>query len=446
MGPHNLLVVVLLGLLSLVSAFTGDVEKRSFKVSQVRNANFVGRNGPKELAKAYRKYRVPVPDNLAKAAAFQEARLKKRSLELQKRRVEYLAPTSKASPFRPVRGSSAARRSVAGLVGWGSSTFGRVSVPVANEGDRTVWSRQQKQRNQTGQVVAAPERNDVEYLSKVRIGGQEVTLDFDSGSSDLWVKSVNPSDTDPNSRASFDPRKSKTFKIQQGQNFTISYGDGSGARGLVGTDVVEIGGVKVENQAVELATEITQQFVDDVNTDGLLGLAFSQLNAVKPQKQKTFFDNVASSLEAPVIFVDLKKGQNGSYTFGKIDNSVVDGQMTYVPCNTTKGFWAVKSDSFSVGNGPRQNAAPGTHAVVDTGTTITLSAPEVAEAYYKQVRGAQFNQQQGGFTFPCNSTLPELHLDINGLYNATVKGENMNLGDVGDGSKSPAGLKSGLLI
>jgi hypothetical protein len=38
-----------------------------------------------------------------------------------------------------------------------------------------------------GQVQAAPEPNDAEYLSQVSIGGQTVTMDFDTGSSDLYV-------------------------------------------------------------------------------------------------------------------------------------------------------------------------------------------------------------------------------------------------------------------
>jgi hypothetical protein len=39
----------------------------------------------------------------------------------------------------------------------------------------------------TGTVAAVPEPNAAEYLSPVNIGGQTVTLDFDTGSSDLCV-------------------------------------------------------------------------------------------------------------------------------------------------------------------------------------------------------------------------------------------------------------------
>ncbi len=51
----------------------------------------------------------------------------------------------------------------------------------------------------------------------------------------------------------FDPKKSSTFKKAQGQEWKIQYGDGSSASGDVGTDVVTIGGLKIENQSIELA-------------------------------------------------------------------------------------------------------------------------------------------------------------------------------------------------
>jgi hypothetical protein len=76
----------------------------------------------------------------------------------------------------------------------------------------------------------------------------------------------------------FDATKSTSFKKSDGLQWSISYGDGSGAAGTVGTDKVTIGGVSVEGQTVELANAVSRSFVEDTNTDGLVGLAFSNLN------------------------------------------------------------------------------------------------------------------------------------------------------------------------
>lgn len=135
--------------------------------------------------------------------------------------------------------------------------------------------------NGSGTVAANPGQNAALFLSPVDIGGQTLNLDFDSGSSDLWVFSTDLPPQAIGQHSAFDASKSKNFKVMQGAQFSISYGDGSGAAGTVGTDKVTIGGVTVQNQAVELANAVSQSFIQDTNTDGLVGLAFSKLNTGK---------------------------------------------------------------------------------------------------------------------------------------------------------------------
>lgn len=75
----------------------------------------------------------------------------------------------------------------------------------------------------------------------------------------------------------FDPSKSSTYKPLQGYSWNIGYQDGSGATGVVGTDTVVVGDTTVHNQAVELATQVSSEFLSD-SSDGLIGLAFSSVN------------------------------------------------------------------------------------------------------------------------------------------------------------------------
>ncbi|KAK3948335.1 aspartic peptidase domain-containing protein [Pseudoneurospora amorphoporcata] len=378
-------------LLSLVVA--APLTKRSFKIERVRNPNFKGRNGPRELLKAYRKYRMPVPQPLLDAMNNQT----NGTLPIITTITETDTAQKCCTPNTPQPGASGSS---------GTEAAGEVGV-----------------------VTATPEQDDVEYLAPVKIGGQTINLDFDSGSSDLWVFNTQLSPQITRGHQVYNPAASKTFKLLQGQTFSISYGDGSAASGNVGTDVVEIGGVAVQNQAVELATKVSQTFIQDTQNNGLLGLAFSKLNTVQPQQQKTFFDNVLPSLAEPVFTADLRHNAVGAYEFGRIDNSKFTGALAWIPVNTAMGFWQFTTSAFSVGNSQAQRVAPA-QAIADTGTTLMLVSQAVANAYYSQVQGARDDPNAGGVTFPCNTNLPDLFVDVGGRYMARIKGDDIRFAQI----------------
>lgn len=163
-------------------------------------------------------------------------------------------------------------------------------------------------RATSGSAVTTPEEYDTEYLTPVSIGtpAQKLNLDFDTGSADLWVFSTELTSKLQSGHGVYSASKSSTAKKLSSATWSIQYGDGSGASGDVYTDVVNIGGVSFKTQAVEAANNISTQFTQDTDNDGLVGLAFSSINTVSPTAQKTFFDNVKSSLAAPLFAADLK--------------------------------------------------------------------------------------------------------------------------------------------
>lgn len=393
--------------LAIPTPSTSRIQKRSFKVHRRKNPDFKGYDGPTQLMKAYQKFGMTVPEGLHLSVGHRHRKGKN-------------------------NGAGAGAGAGAGTaIGAGNGTTAGNGTSVGNGTTQAAAP----QTSGVGSVTATPvEPNDLEYIAPVTIGGQTIDMNFDTGSSDLWVFNTQLNAQSGQGHTLYDPTKSADFKLLKGASFDISYGDGSGAAGNVGTDTVDIGGATVTGQAIEMATDVSDSFIQDTNSNGLVGLAFSKINTVKPQKQKTFFDNAMPTLAEPVFTADLRQDAVGAYEFGRIDAARFTGDLTWAPIDPTNGFWEFTSTKFSVGNGKALNAIGGT-AIADTGTTLMLVNAAVVNAYYSQVAGAQNNEQVGGITFPCDSVLPDLNVDVGGTYTATIQGKFINFAQVNESSE-----------
>ncbi|KAK2755037.1 Type I transmembrane sorting receptor [Arachnomyces sp. PD_36] len=282
----------------------------------------------------------------------------------------------------------------------------------------------------SGSAVTTPANNDVEYLTPVDIGGTTLNLDFDTGSADLWVFS---SELPAEQQKGHSVYTASNSSALPGYSWEIKYGDGSGASGNVFHDTATVGGVAASGQAIEAAQKISQQFVQDKQNDGLLGLAFSSINTVKPKPQTTFFDTVKSQLDKPLFAVTLKHNKPGSYDFGFIDKSKYTGELAYTDVDNSQGFWMFTADSYSIGN--QGGNGTSLQGIADTGTTLMMLPDKVVSAYYEQVNGAKSNPQAGGFVFDCSAELPDFTLTI-GDHDAVVPGDIIKYAPITPGSST----------
>ncbi|MCJ1471876.1 Type I transmembrane sorting receptor [Lambiella insularis] len=374
--------------LATVASATPMSKKNSFTVQQVGTSSASGRkNGAAARAFAYYRYHKKVSPELEDAAS----------------RHATNAPTMK-------------------------KTYKTSQKPIIKAADKI---HSPTNSSGAGIVAADPTSGDNEYISPVSVGGQTVNLQFDTGSSDLWVFSSELDTADIGNHSVYDPSKSSTSKQLKDASWSITYGDGSSAGGDVYTDTVNVGGAIATGQAVETASNISAQFVGDYSSDGLLGLAFDSINTVSPTPQKTFFTNVKKSLASPLFTADLYHDGPGTYDFGKIDDTKYTGTISYVPVDSKQGFWGITSKSYGIGSSANM-VQKDIKAIVDTGTTLLLVPKDVMTAYYKDVKGAKNSDSDGGYIFPCDATLPDFYIGI-GDYTAMVPASAINTGPASGG-------------
>ena len=232
-------------------------------------------------------------------------------------------------------------------------------------------------------VKTVPLFEDMEYVMPVDVGGQVLSLQLDTGSSDLYVASYLAIRADIDSwvfstlqpaeqRSSrkphklYDPLRSGARRMN-GHTWVISYDDLSGAYGEVYVDRVTIENLTVLTQAVGVATSVSRTFLQDGEVDGLLGLGFTELNSITPNPQKTWFDNIRGNLSAPLFATALRRRRAGAYDFGYIDSEKYVGNITWTDVDGEDGFWDFGVSGFAVGG---ESVSKTTiRADADTGTS-----------------------------------------------------------------------------
>ncbi|KAI8081403.1 rhizopuspepsin precursor-like protein [Halteromyces radiatus] len=274
----------------------------------------------------------------------------------------------------------------------------------------------------SGTVPMTDDGGDLEYYGTVSIGTppQDLKLDFDTGSSDLWFASTLCSGCG-GSQTKYDPTKSSTYK-KEGKPWSISYGDGSNAKGITGLDTVTLGGLAIKQQRIELAQSESGQFQQGA-TDGLLGLGFDSISTVSGTKTPVDSLIAQGLISQPIFGVFLGKkssGGGGEYVFGGYNKAKVSGSFTKVPVDNSNGWYQIDVDGGSAGKGSKIDKFNG---IVDTGTTLLLFtdsvAQEVASAYSATDNG------DGTYSISCDaSSLSPLTLTIGGT-DFTIPAEDL---------------------
>ncbi|KAJ2895645.1 uncharacterized protein MKZ38_006284 [Zalerion maritima] len=211
-----------------------------------------------------------------------------------------------------------------------------------------------------GDVDTIPDANDKQFLCPVQIGtpSQTLNLNFDTGSSVLCVFSTETPASQVTGQTLYDPSLSSTSQELEGEAWKIR-----------------------RNQR--------------------------RPGSFQPTQQSTFWQNALQTLAMPLFSANLKAQAAGNYNFGFIDPTEFTGEISFVPVNTTQGFWEFGSPGFGVGGSDVVSSSHQT--IADTGTTLLLLPGDIVAEYYGQVPGAVDNTKTiGGWTIPCGADLPDM--------------------------------------
>lgn len=223
------------------------------------------------------------------------------------------------------------------------------------------------------------------------------------------------------------PKDSKTSKRLDGQSWSVLYGDGASAGGIVYTDRVKLGATVFDKQAVQSAVQVSNAISADSFASGILGMGRTKANTVRPTLQKTYIENIQNKLREPLFTVNLQPQKPGTYDFGYIDSKKHTGSIKYVPVDPNSPYWEFTVDGYKMGKDSKELRPYRFQAIADTGTTLLLLPINIVNDYYSKVKGARFDPFNGMMVFPCSTKLPDFVMAL-GSYRGVVPGHYVNYG------------------
>lgn len=302
-------------------------------------------------------------------------------------------------------------------------------VVQAQTGNGVVqWSIQKRQtvpelrrlgkRANTYEEVVTNENTRGGYFATCQMGtpGQAVTMQLDTGSSDIWIPDSSATvcrdaGGDGCSLGSFNPSKSSTYKTVGKNNFNISYVDGSSSSGDYFTDAFEIGGANLKNMTMGLGLQTDISY-------GLVGVGYALNEAIVGNTQSTssVYPNLPVNMVkeglinsvAYSLWLNDLDASSGSILFGGIDTAKYVGDLTRIdiyPIKKAYTSFLVAMTSLqafsSSGSDTLTSVEFPIPVVLDSGTTLSYLPTDLARQIWKEV-GALYSPEYQLAVLPCS--------------------------------------------
>jgi len=227
---------------------------------------------------------------------------------------------------------------------------------------------------------------------------QQFTALFDTGSSNVWVPSIN-ADTDKNR---YDGSRSSTFVDLQ-DPVAMTYGTGS-CQGTAGHDFITVGGMQVDQ--IFMRADSLDSFFDNVEFDGIVGLGLKDL------VQGPGAPWIATLADLNVLPQTNFRFSYASESSGSIDFGLTPfGPHLWVDVGTTEGrmagmelYWMAKVEKYRIGEKEFDMPAA-SPAVVDSGTSCLILPQAAFAEFMTAARSAGVPDTNK--LIPCDTSLPD---------------------------------------
>ncbi|KAI0042304.1 acid protease [Auriscalpium vulgare] len=279
--------------------------------------------------------------------------------------------------------------------------------------------------------------DDELWYGTISVGtpAKQFTVDFDTGSSDLFLPG-STCGTTCSGHTLYTPSASSTAKDLK-KTFTLDYGSSSDSSSVSGeeyTDTVTIAGLTATGQTLGSAKTYSESFESEYfPADGLLGMAFESLS---DYGANPLFQSLIANGEITNESFGFYFAESGSELYlGGVNSALYTGSFTYAAV-TTAAYWQTKFDSFSV-NGVK--VVGSTATILDTGTTQIIGTSAGVKALYAKITGAKADNALGTglYSIPCTFNTP-LEVSLGGK-SFTIEPSTFNLGPVSTGSSTCVG-------
>ncbi|GAA5867154.1 hypothetical protein JCM8547_006256 [Rhodosporidiobolus lusitaniae] len=281
----------------------------------------------------------------------------------------------------------------------------------------------------TGGVGLTDYQDGTLWYGTIAVGTPPVNylIDFDTGSADLWIPSVNCTAAACSTHTKYDPEVSSTSKSVPGKKLSITYGDGSSTKGTAWSDTVSIAGLTATSQTFGAANALTSDFQDDPY-DGLMGMAYASISTLgtSPLFQTLVAENKVASSQFSFLL-----DSTGSELFlgGMNAAHYAAGSTKWYPV-ASQSYWLL---STTANVGSTQVSSIGSfNSIVDTGTSIIVAPTAAAAKFFASVPDSGV-YGSGYYTFPCASP-PSISFSFGDGEQWTLSGDSLNLGKVSSGS------------